>query len=324
MSLAAEGGSFIKDVAMDAGSAPAMGLNVKDLSIPKIKRALPWDKVKQIWKALHERPELRKGLPTEIYDSWERSYHYNVERGMREVSNRITERDLAQAKEDSKYLMETAVPVMERLSEFVKGTGFVVLLSDANCVSLKTIGDEMSLEWSRKANIVEGAIWREENIGTNAGHLCMSLVKPVSVYSYEHFCLFAILGASSFAPIVDKERVIGCIGMTAPYERVGHHTLGMVVAAADHIQSILALNRISKYHQVITDSMSDGVMVVDLDGAITYMNDKCSKILSLRSADVIGANIHSVLGTRPENQFFVNSVTEGPHLDRRPVGSQSG
>ena len=275
---------------------------------------MPWNKVKQIWKALHEGPELRKGLPPEIYDSWERSYHYNVRRGMREVTSLIPERELAQAQEDSKYLMKTAVPVMERLSEFVKGTGFVVILSDANCVSLKTIGDEASLEWSRRANVVEGAVWREEKVGTNAGHLAMLLVKPVSIYSYEHFCLFAILGAASCAPIVDRGRVIGCLGMVAPYEKVSHHTLGMVVAAADHIQSILALDRISEYHQVITDSMSDGVMVVDLDGTITYMNKKCSGILRLGSTDVIGDNIHSVLGTKPENQFFINSVTEGRTL----------
>ena len=287
---------------------------MKNISIPKTKRGLPWDKVKQIWKALHERPELRKVLPQEIYDSWERSYHYNVRRGLREVTNLIPERELAQAQENSKYLMETAVPVMERLSEFVKGTGFVVLLSDADCVIIKSIGDEESMEWSRRANVVEGAVWREEKVGTNAGHLCMLLVKPISIYSYEHFCLYAILGAASCAPIVDKGRVIGCIGMVAPYEKVSRHTLGMAVAAADHIQSILALDRISRRHQVITDSMSDGVMVVDLDGTITYMNQKCSKILLLGSTDVIGANIHNVLGTKPENQFFVNTVIEGRTL----------
>ncbi|AFM24843.1 sigma-54-dependent Fis family transcriptional regulator [Desulfomonile tiedjei] len=287
---------------------------MKNLLRPETRRALPWEKVKQIWKDLHERPDLRKGLRPEIYDSWERSYHYNVQRGMRETTNLIPEREFAFAKENSKYLMETAVPVMERLSEFVRGTGFVVLLSDANCVSLKTIGDEASLEWSRRANVVERTVWREEKVGTNAGHLCMLLVKPISIYSYEHFCLFAILGAASFAPIVDKGRVIGSIGMVAPYERVSHHTLGMVVAAADHIQSILALNRVSKYHQVITDSMSDGVMVVDLDGTITYMNEKCSKILRVGSTDVIGANIHSIFGTKPENQFFVNTVTQGRTL----------
>jgi PAS domain S-box-containing protein len=123
--------------------------------------------------------------------------------------------------------------------------------------------------------------------------------------------LATITGASSCAPIVDNGRVIGCIGMAAPYERVNNHTLGMVVAAADHIQSTLVLNRISKYHQVITDSMSDAVMVVDLNGTITYMNHQCSKLLGFGSTGMIGSNIHSIFGRNPENQFFINIVTQG-------------
>lgn len=312
--MASRTGANVEAVSGNVATDDAKGVNVKNLLRPEQKRAASWDKVKQIWKDLHGMPELRKGLPPEIYDSWERSYHYNVPRGRREITNLIPESEFDSAKEDSKYLMETAIPVMERLLEFVKGTGFVVLLSDANCVCLKAIGDEPSLEWSRRASLIEGTIWKEERVGTNAGHLCMSLVKPISIYAYEHFCLFAILGAASCAPIVDKGRVIGCIGMVAPYEKVSHHTLGMVVAAADHIQSILALNRISKYHQVITDSMSDGVMVVDLDGTITYMNEKCSKILRMGSTDATGANIHDIFGTRPENQLFVNTVTHGRTL----------
>ncbi|HPF21820.1 MAG TPA: sigma 54-interacting transcriptional regulator, partial [Syntrophomonas sp.] len=197
------------------------------------------------------------------------------------------------------------------LSEFVKGTGFLVALNDANGINLLNYGDKETLEWSKRTNLIEGTVWTEEIAGTNSASICLSLVKPISVYSYEHFCLYAITAASSFAPIVDNGKVIGCIGMVAPYQRVSYHTLGMAVAAADHIQSKMALNRISKYQQVITDSMSDGVMVVDLNGLITYMNNKCSKILGFGTANMVGANIHDLFGQNPENQFFINIVNQG-------------
>ena len=267
--------------------------------------------IKRVWKDLHANPDLRKELRPEIYDSWERSYHYNVPRDMREITHLCSKSEFKNALENSKYLMEIAIPVMERLSEFVKGTGFVVTLSDANCICLKIIGDEESLDWSKRANVVEGTIWTEEKLGTNGLPLCISLVKPISVYSYEHFCLVSITAASSFAPIVDNGRLIGSIGMLAAYERVSHHTLGMVVVAADHIQSIMVLNRISKYQQIITDSMSDGVMVVDYNGTITYINNKCSKILEFGSTNPIGSTIYDIFGRNPENQFFINIVTQG-------------
>lgn len=271
-----------------------------------------WRQIKKIWNDLHTSPELRKTLRPEILDSWERSYNYGLQRNMREITHHFCSKsEFNSALEKSKYLMETAIPVMERLYEFVKGTGFVVSLSDANCMCLKIIGDGEALEWSKRANVIEGTIWTEEKIGTNGLPLCLSLVKPISVYSYEHFTLVSILAATSFAPIVDNGRVIGSIGMVAPYERVSNHTLGMVVAAADHIQSTLSLNRISKYHQVITDSMSDGVMVVDLNGTITYLNDKCSHILGLSIKDLLGSSMQRVFGKSVENQFFINIATQG-------------
>ena len=275
------------------------------------KSNVSWREVKMMWRNLHEDPQLRKGLRPEIYDSWERSYDYNVERNMREITHLCSPREFSQALDNARHLMETAIPVMERLLEFVKGTGFLVSLNDANCVSLKIIGDQESLDWAKRNNMIEGTIWTEEKAGTNGVPICVSLVQPISVYSYEHYCLFAITGASSFAPIVDNGRVIGSIGMVAPYQRVTHHTLGMVVAAADHIQSTLVLNRISKYQQVITDSMSDGLMVVDLNGSITYINKQCSKILGFGSKNSIGANIHDIFGQNPENQFFINIVSQG-------------
>lgn len=278
---------------------------------PDNRSSVSWQEVKTMWRQLHSDPRLRKGLRPEIYDSWERSYHYEVDRHMREITHLCSPADFNLALESSRCLMETAIPVMERLSEFVKGTGFLVSLNDANCVSLKIIGDQESLDWAQRNNMIEGTIWTEEKAGTNGVPICISLVQPISVYAYEHFCLFAITGASSFAPIIDNGRVIGCIGMVAPYQRVTHHTLGMAVAAADHIQSTLVLNRISKYQQVITDSMSDGVMVVDMNGTITYINKQCSKILGFGVSNPIGTNIHTIFGPNPANQFFINIVTQG-------------
>ena len=272
---------------------------------------ISWDTVKQTWKELHANPELRKQLRPEIQESWERCYHFGVPRYMKKVPYVLSDAELKQACEDSKHLIETAIPVMERLSEFVKGTGFAVGLNDANCVSLKIMGDQESLELAKRANVVEGTIWTEDKVGTNAIALSISLVKPISIYACEHFSLYTIAASSSAAPIVDNGRVVGSICMSAAFGRVTHHTLGMVVAAADHIQSIMALNRISKYHQVMTEAMSDGVLVVDVAGKITYMNNKCASILGLEAATAIGSSVQSIFGTNPENHRFIKIVTQG-------------
>ncbi len=295
----------------DIPAANNRTLNIVNRSHIQKDNNMSWPEVKLIWRNLHEEPALRKGLRPEIYDSWERSYDYHIDRNMRQITHHCSTEELSRALYHSRYMTEIAIPIMERLLEFVKGTGFLVSLNDANCVSLKIIGDQKSLDWARQNNMIEGTIWTEDKVGTNGLALCISQVKPISVYAYEHYCLFAITGASSFAPIIDNGHVIGSIGMVAPYQHVTHHTLGMVVAAADHIQSTLVLNRISKYQQVITDSMSDGVMVVNLNGQITYINQQCLKILGLVNKKPIGDSIHDLFGKNPENQLFINIATQG-------------
>ncbi len=267
--------------------------------------------VKQIWKDLHANPDLRQRLRPEILQSWERCYVYGVPRYMKKIPYVLTDSELQQAREKSRYMIEIAVPIMEHLSEFVKGTGFTVGLTDANCVSLKIMGDRSALELAERANVVEGTIWSEDKVGTNAIALSVSLRKPISIYAYEHFSLYTIAASSSAAPIIDNGRVIGSICMSASFEKVTHHTLGMVVAAAAHIESIMALNRLWKYQQAMTDSMSDGVLMVDVNGNITYINNKCLSILGLNSENVIGTSIHTLFGDNPRNKRFLDIITQG-------------
>lgn len=85
----------------------------------------------------------------------------------------------------------------------------------------------------------------------------------------------------------------------------------MVVAAAAHIESIMALNRLWKYQQAMTDSMSDGVLMVDVNGNITYINNKCLSILGLNSENVIGTSIHTLFGDNPRNKRFLDIITQG-------------
>jgi len=47
---------------------------------PENKSNVPWKEVKKLWQNLHNDPALRTGLRPEIYDSWERSYQYKVDR----------------------------------------------------------------------------------------------------------------------------------------------------------------------------------------------------------------------------------------------------
>ncbi len=263
------------------------------------------------WKELHTNPDLRAGLRPEIRDSWERSIHYRVDPGMRENPYIYEAEQLKNAQEHSRYFIETALPVMKSLYEFVAGTGFVVALFDADVCVLKVIGDDESLSWAKRARLIEGSVWEEKLVGTNGGSLAIDLAEPVSVFGYEHFCLFSHVSASSCAPVIDQGRIIGGLGMVAPVNRVSNHTLGMVVASVKHIESKMILERTTRYNQVLMESMSEGVLAVDPNGIITYLNEVGARILSCSATKSIGRSIYDILGNHADNHHFLNTLTQG-------------
>lgn len=269
-----------------------------------------WE-IRQKWKELHHNPDSRNTLRPEIRDSWERSYDYNINPMLRENPYICTQTEFLQYQDNAGYLIEASNRVMNSLFEFVAGTGFVVILADANMCILKVIGDAESLTWSNNARLVEGSLWTEELIGTNAGALSIALAKPVSVFGYEHFCLFSHVAACSCAPIIDQGRLIGSLGMVAPFSKVSNHTLGMVVAATKHIRSHLAMEKARRYHEVIMESMSEGLFTLDLSGNVTYMNENCARIFNFPRHGVVGRNIYDLFGHNKENHYFINKITQG-------------
>ncbi len=263
------------------------------------------------WEELHNSPVARETLRPEIRDSWERSFQYRVNPLLKENPHVLDGSSFKQALDNAGHLVETSLPVMNTLSEFVAGTGFIVLLTDANHCLLKISGDHDTVRWANRGLLVEGSMWSEDLVGTNGCALSIALARPISVYGYEHFTLFSHIATSSFAPIIDQGKIIGSLGMVAAYDKVSYHSLGMVVASVMHIQSKIDLERTTRYHEVIMDSMSEGVMVVDYNGIITYMNGNCARFLQQQNQTVIGRNIYDLLGHTPDNQYFINIVTQG-------------
>ncbi|MGE5450078.1 MAG: sigma-54-dependent Fis family transcriptional regulator, partial [Methanomassiliicoccales archaeon] len=277
-----------------------------------------------MWEGLHANEQTRKLLRSEIYQSWERSLQYQVNPKLKENCYICTAQELREAQDNSHYLLDMALPVMNNLSSFVAGTGFVVCLVDDRLCALQTIGDSEAMAWADRGKIVIGSNWPEQLMGTNAGALSIILGYPVSVTGYEHFCKFCHVAACSFCPITDQGKIIGSLGMIAPFNRVSSHTLGMVVAAARHIESNITLDRANRYHQIIMESMFDGVMVVDLNGTITYINSKCASLLNNSTSNLLGRSIYDLFTVSHDNQYLINLITQKQHVHDEPVSLNLG
>src|ERR1039457_7380360 len=106
-------------------------------------------------------------LSPEISSSWQRCQNLNVD----PLGSEIGPIDLGELKErlhHNRCLIKAARPVMERLYEFVKNTGFQIVLSDETGFLLDVIGDPEVTSRTRDVQLCPGGNWSESAKGTNA------------------------------------------------------------------------------------------------------------------------------------------------------------
>jgi len=190
----------------------------------------------------------------------------------------------------NKELILVATPFINRLYNFVRGSGFFVALCDSEGCILNVIGDEKILAEASKLKMIKGAYMDEDHIGTNAMSLVISEQRPIQISGSEHLISAYHKWTCSAAPINDiNGNVIGSIDLTGYIGNAHPHTLGMVVAAANAIERMLEINKynlrleISKKRLETTfNSISSGILTCDLIGNIKTMNKQAARMFCCR------------------------------------------
>ena len=261
------------------------------------------DKMKTTWKNFIMTGEVAENTTRpEILESWKRCRSQNVFPFHKKCPVVLSPEELEKKLADNIDLMEIARTVIRNIYKFVAGSGFVVMLCDSDGYILERAGDEERLNSIANARVVEGACFSENVLGTNAIGTSIVLDKPIQVYAYEHWTLCTQIGTCSASPIHDpiNGKIIGCLDMTGQREKVNPHTLGMVVAGAGAVESLMKSQfnyrkaiLADEYKALIMESTSDGLVTTDNEGIITHINGRARKFLGLKE-NPTGQDINSI------------------------------
>ncbi|WP_018086077.1 sigma-54-dependent Fis family transcriptional regulator [Desulfurispora thermophila] len=183
----------------------------------------------------------QKLMNSPIFASWQRCKQAAVN-PIGGVCHRILAQDhLERILECNMPLLKAATPVIESIYYTVRGSGFMVVLVNAEGIVLKTMGDSQALRNAELLKFFRGADWTEQSVGTNAIGTCLATGVPIQVSGAEHFCTGHHAWTCSAAPIRGPAgQILGCLDMSGPYDKMHPHTLGMIVAAALAIEGQLA------------------------------------------------------------------------------------
>ncbi|WP_371381533.1 sigma-54-dependent Fis family transcriptional regulator [Sporomusa aerivorans] len=260
------------------------------------------DDILLIWKEYISGENWMPSIRQQIVESWTRCEQAGVNPYNHELQSKLDEAALHRTLVKKQELITIAVPFMANLYEFVRGSGFVVVLSDERGYILEMFGDEDMLNNPRTSNFFHGACWREEEAGTNAIGTALVLKRPIQVSGAEHYCQKHHCLTCSAAPILDDcGQIIGILDMSGPFALSHMHTLGMVVAATEAIMAQIDIRRknreliLANNRSIdILNSLSDGILMIDARGVVNQLNPAAQKIFNKNESDILGMSIDGI------------------------------
>ncbi|MBX4260846.1 sigma 54-interacting transcriptional regulator [Clostridium estertheticum] len=203
----------------------------------------------------------------------------------------------------NRKLLNVASRFMVTLYEFLKGSGFFIVLLDNECCILKIIGDEDVVEEALGLNMVVGAYMSENSIGTTAMGIAIKEQNPIQISEKEHFIAAYQRWTCSAAPIHDVDgTIIGLLNLTGGREKVQKHTLGLIVSAVKCIENQINVEYINnrlletyQYMNTVVDSIYLGIYVINKDGILKTINKEACSILRIKEEDIIGKKVDTIL-----------------------------
>jgi transcriptional regulator of acetoin/glycerol metabolism len=229
-------------------------------------------------------PDIR----TEVMHSWRRSCQAGVNPGARGGPVAFAGEQLCQLQSLNWRLMEAAGPIMERAADLLSDANSMMILTDANGVILKAVGDPRTIEAGREIHLEVGANWNEKAAGTNGIGIALALKRPVFVHATEHFCEPVKDWTCSGAPIRDPVdgSVIGLLDVSGPKRISERHNLAISVMAAQRIEASLEEQSTSERLRLMEacltmppSSTEDGILALDRTGRVVHQNDKIGELL---------------------------------------------
>lgn len=264
--------------------------------------------LEKIWADYAETGRLSEGaVRSVIADSWERCRKLGLDPYGGNSSVIAIGQELETLLAQNSELIEAAQPFMRDLYTLVESSGLVVVLLAGNGYVIEVIGDTEALENKGVIHYVKGIKWTESMVGTTAIGLVLQGQGPLQVTGGEHYCRQHQRWACSAAPISDASgRLIGVLNVTGRKEQVHCHTLGMVVSAAAAISNFLAVRKTqreleatAKLHSTVINSVSDGLLMLDGSGLVTFINPIGAKILNVDHTEALGKHISALVDFKP-------------------------
>ncbi len=218
---------------------------------------------------------------------------------------------------------------MEDAFQFIEGSHCVIGFTDADARLLDLIGDRRLLYELVRQGWTAGSCWSEASVGTNAIELALMDSFPAQVSGDEHYCQALTRYCTSAAPVYDSlGSVVGALMAITPAAERHPNTLGMISAAANALTGELRMTlwqssaneRLAELHAIL-QTLSEGIVLLQPDGAVSQMTAQAGRLLGLAPARVMGRRLVDVAEVPP---VLSDALSAGRELHDEEVSFRVG
>jgi transcriptional regulator of acetoin/glycerol metabolism len=266
-----------------------MAVRVKDMNqhIDKVFRSTD----SKILGAVNNKSE------PQIADSWQRCLtKYNLDPSTKNKPRILSSRALREFQEPLEEFLLIAKSGMKSLYEKVSAAGYVILLGDANGVTIDFIGDPKDERENRDAGLFLGSVWSESVEGTCGVGTCIAEKRAITIHREEHFRARHIGLSCTTTPLfLSGGELLGTldISLLRPPENRNSQLLAlqMVNYSARLIENayflrlykdawIIRFNSMQAFVEVVTENF----VAVSAEGKVIAVNENALRNLFNRDA----------------------------------------
>lgn len=223
------------------------------------------------------------GIDPVVADSWRRSLRSGVDPDTPHPQVALADAELAGYR--AAHPLAVVMPVVRELVvDGAADDGLVVAVSDEIGRLLWVEGNRRLRGTVDRVGFVEGAVWGEESVGTNAPGTALATRRAVQVIGAEHYSRPVQELSCAAAPIRDPGtgRVLGVLDVTGRRAAATHVVLSLVRATVATVERELATRAAAAAHPT-------GVAPVDLCvlGRPVLRGTAGDRPLSLRHAEIL-------------------------------------
>ncbi|MEL7606450.1 MAG: sigma 54-interacting transcriptional regulator [Sedimentibacter saalensis] len=205
---------------------------------------------------------------------------------------------------ESKEVLHQSEQIMENMCEYMDSFISIFFVNKDGYILKEKKCKGYNLDFGM--NLPLGGRFTEKFNGNTSISTSIAENRPICLMGDDHYCSCYHDYATLSAPVYNGGEIVGVLSAICLKEHASSYALGMIASSARAISIGYEAEKINKaiveknkYESAIVETLTDGVLTVDKDGFVTYLNQVGAEILCVNREKSIGKHISNVVDFKP-------------------------